>query len=325
MKVLTTDKVMVKALAGTWMDLVHEPRVKALAKSIKKGMQLQEPMVRKSDMTIVFGNGRVAAHHINGEDLVLVKLVDCTDEEAAIAKETENALRVHDPKAQREAEARLLKLLLEETPDIPRRHRGPGPRTKEGWAMTVAARIAEVPLGTLRVRKFRREQVKYVLQPDTVKSFGKPWDKDEFSRLQDAYSTIEKAKKHLQRSNQLLHDLLKISSVQTAKVVRLKAEMTEVNHDLGTLAPTSICPTCKAIPIVKEECAACEATGFITKLQETMVPKKLWDPCILMYRGQERLVEDFEEPSEAAAPGPSTPHRPEPVAAASEDSFWGQE
>lgn len=325
MRVLGLDVVPVVALTGEWHAILGEPRVAILARSIEAGTQLQEPMVRRSDMRVVFGNGRVAAHQLLKRPTVMVKLVDCTDHEASIAKEMENAHRVHNQAGQREAEDRLVAMLLESAPELPEAHRGKGrqgPRTRAGWAIAEASALTGTPVGTLKLREYRKRKPLVELKFDDIRSFGRPWTKASWEQVEKACFGVQRTAKMLVEANAALSRLKAAAPVQAARIGRIQADLSELANSLKGLIPVSVCPTCKGLKDVQAECVACETTGLITKNQALQVPKKLWDPCVVVYRGKEALVEDFEDSSEVAASESVSP--PDEGAATSEES-WGFE
>lgn len=72
---------------------LQKPHVSRLADSIKAHGLIHPPVVRASDMQVIAGEDRIAAHHLLGLDEVLVDLVECSDEEVTALREEENDKR----------------------------------------------------------------------------------------------------------------------------------------------------------------------------------------------------------------------------------------
>jgi len=69
------------------------PRVRELADSIDALINIHLPMVRMSDMQVVAGEDRLAAHIILKRSTVLCDVVECSDEEVLLIRSAENERR----------------------------------------------------------------------------------------------------------------------------------------------------------------------------------------------------------------------------------------
>jgi hypothetical protein len=69
------------------------PHVLALWESIKEVGLLHHPMLRQSDLRVIHGEDRIAAHYAGGATEVACTLVECTDEELLTIRRHENAHR----------------------------------------------------------------------------------------------------------------------------------------------------------------------------------------------------------------------------------------
>lgn len=67
--------------------------VQKIAESAKDVGILQPPMVRASDMQLIFGGDRVASYVLNRQPRFVVKMVECDDETVAKIREIENSHR----------------------------------------------------------------------------------------------------------------------------------------------------------------------------------------------------------------------------------------
>lgn len=100
MRILKLKEIRISKIVmpGAFAQLKSGDHEVALrARSIARVGMIHEPLVRFEDMRLVSGLYRVAAHIALGRKKILVKLVDCTDEELAEIYWAENADRRHDP------------------------------------------------------------------------------------------------------------------------------------------------------------------------------------------------------------------------------------
>jgi ParB-like chromosome segregation protein Spo0J len=75
------------------MERTKAPHVQALADSIKEVGLLHYPMLRQSDLRVIHGEDRIAAHYLSEIIDVPCTLVECSDEELLTIRKHENAHR----------------------------------------------------------------------------------------------------------------------------------------------------------------------------------------------------------------------------------------
>ncbi len=108
--------------------------------------------------------------------------------------------------------------------------------------------------------------------------------------LRDAMSKCRSAGMAL---NQLKNSEIGFPSAMLQRLI-------EENHDaysrLKNALPSSICPHCKCLAGVQEECAGCHTLGWISQGQEAGVPKELWvedrASAVVQFRGGLKRIDD---------------------------------
>jgi hypothetical protein len=296
---------------GHWRKVLDDPSIPARAWSLKLVGQLQEPMVRKKDWKVIYGNRRIAAAIHNGETHVLVKLVECTDEEAELIGRIENAHREHmKPDELRQFVNGIIELAatVEAT--------GGGsiidPKqttTRIKLPKVVAQAIAADALGitqegvkkTLQREKKRKAKLKETIGHDPDLGIRSPWAvlDDKFRRQTNEVVAVTNGAAQL-----LVKVMQQLSRMETAGLPLHIGRMNAVRENIAVCAralrallPTWLCPKCKGIPLLQPKCATCMATGYITKNQEDAITAELWrveDPVVLS-DGKYYPVTDFYE------------------------------
>jgi hypothetical protein len=277
MKVLAVKAVRIGKLIlpGNFKELFADPTVKTLSQSFDAITQLHEPFVRKSDMLLIAGRKRVAAHHIRGDASVVVKLVECTDEEAWLVERHENWGRRHDPELQKELTEELLKR-LEEASTAPTEPSG-RQQTAKGAARVQAAALLGVTPGAVRKRQQRAKA-----SDAPRESLFNPWvvlDDPAFDiKVHEVTTAIDRAS---DRAKAILSDLSQLAEsgnpIQSERVGRVYADLREAFERLRGLRPASLCPFCKGVEKLLAVCPACLGTQYIVQSQRNGVPHQLWD------------------------------------------------
>lgn len=305
-------------LPGDWRAKMNDPGVPAMAESQKLLGIIHDPVVRESDWKLFAGCTRVAGALYNGEEEILCKLVECTDEEGELITLTENLYRRH---ASPGPETQELVRKLAERVTILRLERGKEtivePGRKKGrlkLPKTVAREIVAQATGKTKEaqrkseQRFRKKQETLIAQHDHDADLGiaSPW-----AEIDDTFR---------RQTNQVVkatHDISQLLSravggitalvdsgnpVHQARLNRLKEEVALCSRTMRGMVPSSLCPYCKGveevqngIPDVRKPCGGCMGTGYITKNQEEGVPKELWEkePAIVMVNGKPEPFESF--------------------------------
>ena len=322
MKILGIKSIPIRALVNVHeaTAVMTEPRVAELAKSIKGLVCMHEPMVRAIDFRLVSGRDRTAAYLLNGEAEMKAKLVDCTDQELDEMEVEENLRRRCDPdeqaalvtKALKLAEARIVLEERSRPKDKPAGRkvgRPVGSLSPQGKARAQVAQALNVSSKAIYRREQRAKDRKIdaatkaadqgaPLPPPeaSIKTLGMDVSTEFLAGVDAAASYIQEAVRGLRAAQQAL------SRLKTAEVpfpAGLLARLYDDVHDaferVKAAKPHSVCPHCKGLAGVQDECVGCVNTGFITEGQKAGVVEALWvegDKAVVQRGG--RLVSVWE-------------------------------
>lgn len=279
-------------LPGDWRKTLDDPGVPAMAESQKWVGIIHEPMVRERDKLLVCGSRRVAGALHNGQESIVCKLVDCTDEEVEVLRLIENGYREHMTADKR---AELVNSLAEriallrhekgkETLQEPRRKKG---RLK--MPRTVAREIIAQATGRTPEAQRKSEQrfekkqraKEAAIDPDADLGINAPWadlDDDFKRRTNKVVRQTHEAATLLSRAVGALTAIVESGlPVHQARLNRLREDVALCSKTLRGLSPSDLCPFCKGIERVQANCGGCAGTGYITANQREGVPKELWE------------------------------------------------
>lgn len=319
LKEVRIDKLL---LPGDWVEILAHKDVAARAKSIHEVGLIHEPVVRRSDMKLLAGRHRVAAHVFNGEETCVVKLVDCTDEEALDIEEVENIERRHSPKEQSELRMRRLDRLeklaaaemeaqraLEEAHGkIPSPGRPKSPRAEARRRMAEEEGISESSVRNREMRHRKREEAERAARDEAERERAKR--KEQREAVDDLGMELEEEfAAKLGAMKRLAIDCRKRMANVRGAITRLRNAELPVDHGdlerilaaadsmtaaLKRLEPTHVCPYCKGVGGVQESCGGCAGKGW--RHGTDGVPKQLLSlPPMVSVGGQFVLVTDLEE------------------------------
>lgn len=302
-------------LPGDWKKTLDDPSIPARADSMKIVGLIHEPWVRESDWKLLIGRRRVAAALHNGEAEVLCKLVECTDEEGALAADIENAFREHlTPARTKELVDSLAAKIA-----VLRGERGKEsilePSRKKGrmkLPRTVAREIVAQATGRSKETQRKAEQreikknkaIEAATDHDADIGISSPWAEldDDFRRQTNkVVKTVHELAQLLSRAVGGITALVESGlPIHQARLNRLKEDVALCSSTMRGLLPTDLCPFCKGIPAVQAKCGACLNTGYITRNQREGVPKELWevgDEAVVMFNGKRETYASFcQEP-----------------------------
>lgn len=306
-------------------ELAKEPRIADRLISIKRLGLLNEPIVRLSDMKLLAGRDRIAAHIHGGIQEARVKLVECDDDTCIDIEIEENLQRRHDPAEQRELEQRALdraeaRIAGERDGETPRK--AGRPKTPRGRAREEIAEAKGVKPESVRRAEYRhRERQNKALvevaetgvpaPPPTspIKTLGMDLDAAFLAKVNAIMGYIKEATAKARGAQSALTQLKNAElGYPSARLQRLHEDLHDVTARVAAAIPVSLCPGCKGLHGVQEECAMCVGSGFIVKSQQDGVPENLWlegDDAMVLYRGEPTRVSEFfeehgEEPEEPA-------------------------
>jgi ParB-like chromosome segregation protein Spo0J len=269
------------ALPGDFRARVKLPRVAERARSIDDLALLQLPIVRKVDMKLISGTDRVAAHVHLGREVVEVQLVDCTDAELDEIRLTENVQRRHDPVEQREGVVELVKLYeaqvaLDATPaePVPGKHNP----AKAAARAKVAKQKGINPESVRKAEQRARKKAAAGRKPADLALLGIAVPDQDLAHMLSARDYMTEA------SNKMKAAKAALSGLDNSDVLFPRGRWQQIYEQVSDAAlfvrnaiPTGVCPYCKLIPLLRAQCAGCQATGYITHNQNDGVPPELLD------------------------------------------------
>lgn len=278
-------------LPNDFPERMKTENVKAIAQSVADDFLFNEPIVRQSDMQVVMGVDRIAAHRTNNIEEIEVKIIECTDKELEKYREAENfARRGSGSKKERSAAIeRLVKLQkeieaerkkAEEEGKAEKKKRGPG--RPKGAAAKVAKQTG-IPQRTVQraVSKKKAKPKPPVQQRarppiDTLGIEMTPARVDAIREVSDAFDSIDH---YMRDAKSLLSRLGKMAlPVDPVVLAQLEEQITATQYLFQRSAPKSICLYCKERPDLVAECTACNGSAYSTADTYEHAPKDLRKP-----------------------------------------------
>lgn len=282
--------------SGQFQFHLQDPATDRKAANIRRIGIIHEPVIRvllDGRKICLAGERRCAACKKAGLP-VRCKLVTCSDEEAKAITLSENAEREHNPQRQREELAELTDALAKNFAREPLQ----GRQTPKGQARKMAAQLRGVTPGAVRQAEHRERMKKEVeaekaqrVKERPIQTLGMAAPPAVMENAGRAVDTVEDMIALTLKSRGLLEKLLaQPEGIHQARAKAMKAKLEEVSAYLRGMRPTSLCPACKALPKVIEQCVTCETTGWVSRDQEGQIPAKLWDVTNPVVRMGKALV-----------------------------------
>lgn len=287
-------------LPGDFRSRLELDHVREKSKSIEQVGLLHEPIVRKADMRLLAGEDRVAAMYLlcterGDEPRCLVKLVECTDEEAQDVRDHENVYRRHDLAEQRATLARIVERKAEQIAiaNAPKcanpKHEGMGrPKLPTTIAREQVAKALNTSPRAIEAAIHRFEQQQMATRPvherpkpvPTIKTLGielgQEW-LDEVTTIQAHLTACANRLRSAQVDLTAVRDMHGGTqpAYPQARLNRLYELIHAAAFEVRAAIPESLCPFCKGLSGIQEECAACVTLGFVTGQQMAQVPAEL--------------------------------------------------
>lgn len=292
MRIIGLQEVAVALVSGGLESRTALPRVKQLAASADVlGVILHPPNIRHKDMRVVTGRDRIAAEMIRGKETLLVQLVDCTDAEANVAEEAENAFRRHDYDEQANAIANVERItveLMHERAELAARSFRGRPTTPAGYARRAVSEATGVGVDALIKReqraKARKGREAAAANPEkaepVISTMGFECEPrwltqvaEVKKRMQSIVNKLEATQRELTSlRNKVAEEQLPFHLPRAAGLVTEVQAAAKLARDL---LPVSLCPYCKDLPAVRELCLSCMGTGCATEGAMRDIPKEL--------------------------------------------------
>ncbi len=300
-------KISALILPGDWKEILASEQAREQAESIQRVGLIHPPTVRKSDKVLICGAYRTAGLVLLETEYVHAKVIECNDEHVKAMRSEENSERRHDPEAQREARRKRLAEIVAEVVS-----EGP-PETETGRKRSVTAVALERQADELGVKTTSLYQATYRDRQRAAKDEEKrnlkehPPVNDRGMELDEAFSSqllIVRQRVLAAKSKVLAaatsfasmkgHGLPFSHKVETEYVERLHT----LAADIALETPITLCPYCRALAGVVENCNNCRCTGWLSQrdLDEGgEIPIPLLDdeePAVL-YQGSFVTVDDY--------------------------------
>lgn len=296
-------------LPDDFIERCESLRVRSLAESIHRHGLLHYPVVRATDLQLITGGDRVAAEHMRGNCIIKVRMVNCDDRELEEIRLVENVRRRHDPKAQDEALAKLLESYKERARKARHKH----PTKKKPPSINKLARqqvakdlgITEEAVRMRERRRRKREEKEQQEQEAELKetfetqqyTFGLKLDPKLLSSADVAAGACQEVKGRIATCQSLLGKLE--GGFPPGVRDTLQQMLQDMKSILERNVPVSVCPWCKCIPLVRQNCTQCSSTGFVGRGQIESVPSELKSLSPLCVAYNNRYM-DFMDAAEAS-------------------------
>lgn len=287
-------KVAIKSLRlpGDLRELIQDPSVVGLAEGIRDIGQAHPVIMRKSDHAIIAGRRRLAAAIRGKQTRVWVRWVECDDLDKALMSRSENLHRRHNVSAdeQNRIATELVELMsrrIRETDPIPRKPNG-RPTTARVVARNIVASIRGVTPETLRVYESRARRAagkpplkagrpafsELVVGPQ-VETLGVEPDEGWMVKLVETAAQIETALRMVRQAKHHLESMP--GPLPKVSQQHLVSAADSLAAQLRTLKPATVCPYCKALEPLVEDCEACSGSGWLGEGQMSGIPRELLD------------------------------------------------
>lgn len=299
-------KVSSVKLSGDMRLRQEKAHVRVLADSMGNLGPLQDPVVRHAPNTpdhlrLLAGRDRFAAHMLNQTLEVDVLLVECDDTEAKQIELVENGHRRHSEVEQIHALEELNRLLaaskralIEETGLEP---------TKRAVRQR-AAEVTHVLPETLERQEARlRAATGQQTRQNGIETWGMELDDEWWSKVQTVTVAMEALATKLTSAFAASKILSERSLVPTYIGQDVRQQLQALSNLVRANIPVALCPYCKGLTGIMEECVPCQMTGWVGREKMKGVPDEFKDieNKRINYRGKMYPIDfaqQFAEPEQ---------------------------
>jgi hypothetical protein len=249
-----------------------EPRVHDLARSLKVHGLIQFPVVDSTTMRVVSGRDRIAAHLINNEAMVEVRMVDGTAEELEALEVAENLERRHDDR--NALRARYVAILeraiaakgihVDESTTIAQRGR---PKTAHTKAVEAVAELEGV-----KPAMVRRSEAKVKAAAEPPKAPAPPEPRAEDRAVAEYNEAIVASVAAIGAAARTLAVLAAHDWLPSARAKRTRDELKLLAKVLDSETLVGECPCCPERGVLPR-CGVCNGTHYVTEFQLAGAPK----------------------------------------------------
>lgn len=279
---------------------MKEPNVIAMAESIARygGEPMQSPTVRAESLTLIAGRDRMAALAILKAKKVTIRLVDCTDAEAAELEIVENAHRRGEDRTAllaKLAEMREAALTEEAKGGSDTPLQAASKQTIRAVARKQAAQIAGV--SPERVKKAQaavkkdsahaseaptppsraaEDAAPEPLLPANIDTLGLPWEEGPTyvagEACAEAQAIIDAVDRLLRQAQGMMK---RVPELHEGLRQELYADLHRVADRIRAAKPASLCPWCKGLAQQIKVCGGCHGARFVTAEKAKNAPREL--------------------------------------------------
>jgi hypothetical protein len=296
-KVLELAKVN---LPGDIRQLAVLPHVQAIAERLRLGTLAELPVVRRQGRwRVVTGVDIVAAHLVLQWPQMRARSVKCTDLEADLLALTYQSDGARDEEMKAGLVAKINAVreqLLRDPPKAPPVRR----RSELAQAVKMVAKITkrdDVALLRLARRSLQNEGEPSDPLPvkATIYDMGFVLPRHMLDAVSQVQMRLIGIKDGLSRAIRQIELALSQKAALPALVSELKLSLWAQRELVSSHYPRAVCPYCKLIPGVQEQCLQCAGVGWIVEAQMQAVPDKYWDreDRIVFYNGEIRRYADL--------------------------------
>ena len=277
-------------LPGDLRDLVADPKLKGLAQGFSDVGQINPVLIRKSDGRFICGRKRAAAAIRLGLKRLWVTWVDCDDNECELLTISENLHRAETGEPAALAAQYVEKLAHKITSDDPRPPRWPNgkPTTARVAAREMVAEQRGIQPESVRRYEHKDRQARglpprkrgrpphgEVAPRPVLKTLGVDPDEEFIAKVAEVANAIERATGMLTRARTVLASVE--SPLPRTSNQQLIQELESTLAKVKSLKPAALCPWCKSLEALVEQCEGCGGVGWLGKGQLNGVPPELLD------------------------------------------------
>lgn len=255
-----------------------EKHVADLAESIRDIGLINKPWVRASDMKVICGEDRIAAHCLLNRDFVEVRVVECSDEEFDKVRMAENRYRRSPEQVKELVEAIEAKLEAQEEVvslgyEVEEERRPGRPKTIHGTAVEEAAK----QLGTTpnAVRKKLARAVEADKNAPPFETWGREAPEKIVKDARRAYEALTNAYSKITSAMAIITDMQKANVLTDGAGSELWSGLQVIAGEIRDARPTALCPYCKGVKAAQKKCGQCRVTGFVPEWKADQAPAKL--------------------------------------------------
>lgn len=294
---------------------IESPHIQELAASMRT-IQVHPVSLRKHEdgsLHLVAGGDRYAAHVVAKLSQIWAGVWECeSDRDELELHLIENAYRRHCADERAEVQQRLIDLYSEDVKaeGLPPELQKAAIRERVASAMGIKPKTVD---RAERARKDRVERPAPNLTTPPILTHGISLSGDWHAGVVELHGFMADAVKGLRRAQQLLARAARHPYARQGELVRMHQEVTKVTTTVRMGVPKSICPYCKALDGVMDDCGPCAGTALVSVEQWDAAPKELTEDMgpdgLVYYKGKKFTASEWlslhrrePEPEDGEAP-----------------------